>query len=108
MDIDHEAELRAAVAEGLLPPQDVDALRADSIRLQRSPLDLMLEQGRISPERLGGLRLKRSKNTMEPPRHPPVPPDPTPAGPPERHTSPPEAGETSLAPSDGASFPAPK
>ncbi|QRO01881.1 protein kinase [Archangium violaceum] len=47
-----EAELRMALAEGLLSQGEVDALREEARRLERSPLELLREKGRLSEETL--------------------------------------------------------
>lgn len=48
MPEDFEAELRIALAEGLLNDAEVDALREEARRLGRSLLALLREQGRLS------------------------------------------------------------
>ncbi|MCY1082518.1 serine/threonine-protein kinase [Archangium lansingense] len=45
---DFEVELRAALAEGLLSEQEADSLREEARRLERSPLALLRERGRLS------------------------------------------------------------
>jgi hypothetical protein len=47
-----EAEFRIALAEGLLPQGEVDVLREEAHRLERSPLELLREKGRLSEETL--------------------------------------------------------
>jgi serine/threonine-protein kinase len=48
MHPDFEIELRAALAEGLLSEQEADSLREEARRLERSPLALLRERGRLS------------------------------------------------------------
>ena len=45
---DVEAELRAALAEGLVSEQEADPLREEARRLGRGPLELLRERGRLS------------------------------------------------------------
>jgi hypothetical protein len=45
---DFEVEPRAALAEGLLSEQEADSLREEARRLERSPLALLRERGRLS------------------------------------------------------------
>jgi serine/threonine-protein kinase len=52
----HEAELRLALAEGLLSREEADQLREEAGRLERSPLELLRERGRLSEETLVSLR----------------------------------------------------
>jgi serine/threonine-protein kinase len=56
MDEQHEAELRIAVAEGLLAREELDDLRQKAWALERSPLAVLVEQGRLSEESLAPLR----------------------------------------------------
>ena len=48
MHPDFEVELRVALSEGLLSEQEVDSLREEARRLDRSPLALLRERGRLS------------------------------------------------------------
>ncbi|HEX5749734.1 MAG TPA: protein kinase [Archangium sp.] len=48
MHPDFEVELRAALAEGLVSEQEMDSLREEARRLERSPLALLRERGRLS------------------------------------------------------------
>jgi eukaryotic-like serine/threonine-protein kinase len=48
MHPDFEVELRAALAEGLVSEQEVDSLREEAQRQERSPLALLRERGRLS------------------------------------------------------------
>lgn len=50
MHEEHEAQLRRALAEGVLAPEEADSLRERSRSLECSPLDLLLKWGRISDE----------------------------------------------------------
>ncbi|WP_309895547.1 protein kinase domain-containing protein [Archangium sp.] len=53
-----EAQLRLAVAEGVLSQQEVEALRSEALRLERDPLELLQERGRLSEDTLASLRLE--------------------------------------------------
>ncbi len=55
MRVEHEAELRVAVAEGLLERKDVEPLRQAAERRDCSPLLILREQGKISEETLNSL-----------------------------------------------------
>jgi len=48
MHPDFEVELRAALVEGLVSEQEADSLREEARRLERSPLALLRERGRLS------------------------------------------------------------
>ncbi|MGZ3457928.1 MAG: serine/threonine-protein kinase, partial [Archangium sp.] len=48
MHPDFEVELRAALAEGLVSEQEAGPLREEARRLERSPLALLRERGRLS------------------------------------------------------------
>ncbi|ATB36472.1 hypothetical protein CYFUS_001887 [Cystobacter fuscus] len=48
MHPDFEVELRVALAEGLVSEQEADSLREEARRLERSPLALLRERGRLS------------------------------------------------------------
>lgn len=48
MHPDFERELRAALAEGLVSDQEADSLREEAQRLERGPLALLRERGRLS------------------------------------------------------------
>ncbi|OJT18175.1 serine/threonine protein kinase [Archangium sp. Cb G35] len=48
MHPDFEVELRAALAEGLVSEHEVEALREEALRLERGPLALLRERGRLS------------------------------------------------------------
>lgn len=56
MHEEHEEVLRMAVAEGLLSREEQEALRERARRLERSPLELLAEQGRLSEETLASWR----------------------------------------------------
>jgi len=53
---EHEAELHAAVFEGLLTSEEVEALREEALRLGRRPLSLLAERKRLSEQTLASLR----------------------------------------------------
>ncbi|QSQ21530.1 protein kinase [Pyxidicoccus parkwayensis] len=52
----YEAELRHALAEGVLSREEVEALRAEVVRRGVGPLELLREQGRLSEDSLVVLR----------------------------------------------------
>ena len=52
----NEAELRMALAEGLLSREDAEALREEAARRGVSPFQLLVERGRISVDSLVSLR----------------------------------------------------
>jgi serine/threonine-protein kinase len=52
---DHEAQLRWVLAEGILSPAEVEALREEARASGRSPLRLMHERGWLSDEQLAAL-----------------------------------------------------
>jgi tetratricopeptide (TPR) repeat protein/predicted Ser/Thr protein kinase len=56
MHLEHEAELRIAVAEGLLPEEKLAALREEARRLEQSPLALLAARRSLSDETLASLR----------------------------------------------------
>jgi serine/threonine-protein kinase len=56
MHEDHEAELRVALLEGLLSSAEAEQLRQEAARLERSPLELLAERGRLSARTLDSLR----------------------------------------------------
>ena len=56
MSHQNEAELRVAMAEGLLSLDEADALREEARRLERSPLALLAERRSLSAETLASLR----------------------------------------------------
>ncbi|NTX51539.1 serine/threonine-protein kinase [Myxococcus sp. CA039A] len=53
---DYEAELRAVLFEGLLSDSEVEALRAEALRREAAPLELLRERGRLSEHTLASLR----------------------------------------------------
>ena len=53
---EYEDELRLALVEGLLPREQVEPLRVEVLRQGRSPLELLLERGQLSPETLFSMR----------------------------------------------------
>jgi tetratricopeptide (TPR) repeat protein/predicted Ser/Thr protein kinase len=66
MHEEYEVELRWALAEGLLSQEEVDGLREEAGRVGRSPLSLLVERGRLSPESLVSLRAEWREDS--PPR----------------------------------------
>ncbi|MFP2906939.1 serine/threonine-protein kinase, partial [Pyxidicoccus sp. 3LFB2] len=90
----YEAELRHALAEGVVSRDEVGPLRAEAARLGIGPLELLRAQGRLSEESLLSLRRDavadtpmrpvvgtanpRSDDTL-PPGAPAVPPPPAPS-----------------------------
>ncbi|HWO20646.1 MAG TPA: protein kinase [Kofleriaceae bacterium] len=70
----HEVELEIAVAEGILPRADADGLRDEARRQQRSPLALLLAQGRLSPDSFASLQAEAaSARAAEPAFDPDAP-----------------------------------
>jgi predicted Ser/Thr protein kinase len=59
----YEEELHCALVEGILTRDQVESLREEALRLERGPLELLLERGLLSPETLSSLRSR----TEEPP-----------------------------------------
>ena len=53
---EYEEELHCALAEGVVSREQVESLREEAVRLRRSPLDLLLERGQLSPDTLVSLR----------------------------------------------------
>lgn len=53
---EYEMELRIALAEGLLSAEEAEALREEALRLNRSPLELLRERGRLTEQTLASLR----------------------------------------------------
>ena len=56
MSEQYEAELRQALAEGVLSRDEVDALRTEAARRGLGPLEVLREQGRLSEDSLIALR----------------------------------------------------
>ncbi|MFL5358525.1 protein kinase domain-containing protein, partial [Archangium sp.] len=83
MSQQHAEELRMALAEGILHTQEVEALREEALRLERSPLELLVERGRLSPESLASLRRAPPGEALPAPGEPEDLPTPT-ASPPQR------------------------
>ncbi len=52
----YEDELHLALIEGILTREQLEPLRAEALRVQRSPLELLRERGQLSPETLASLR----------------------------------------------------
>ncbi|WP_342742552.1 protein kinase domain-containing protein [Stigmatella erecta] len=63
---EYEDELRSAMVEGVLSRGEMEALRAEAQRLQRSPLELLLERGQLSPQTLSVLRHNRAEPSDTP------------------------------------------
>lgn len=53
---EYEEELHLALVEGVVSRDQVEPLRAEVVRLGRSPLELLMERGQLSPETLSSLR----------------------------------------------------
>ncbi|MCP3140772.1 protein kinase domain-containing protein [Pyxidicoccus xibeiensis] len=62
----YEEELLLALDEGLLSHEELAALREEALRLDRGPLQLLKERGRLSEDTLGMLReeLSREQSTQ--------------------------------------------
>ncbi len=56
MSANHEAELRVALAEGILTKTEAIALGEEAARVLRSPLELLVERGKLSADTLASLR----------------------------------------------------
>jgi serine/threonine-protein kinase len=63
---DDGAELRWALAEGLLSREEAEALGEEAGRLQTSPLELLLQRGRLSDETLLSLRAAAIQRRADP------------------------------------------
>lgn len=61
MSANHEAELRVALAEGILTRTEAVALGEEAARALRSPLELLMERGKLSSDTLAELRADREK-----------------------------------------------
>src|SRR5687768_8707887 len=64
MHEEHEAELRMALAEGLISREEADALREDARRLGKSPLALLKERGVVSDASLAALHQVDDESTV--------------------------------------------
>ncbi|MBZ4419110.1 protein kinase [Myxococcus sp. RHSTA-1-4] len=62
----YEAELRHALAEGLLSRDEAEALRAEAARLGRAPLELLRERGRLSDDTLASIRREVGDGSLMP------------------------------------------
>jgi tetratricopeptide (TPR) repeat protein/predicted Ser/Thr protein kinase len=60
MSSDYEVEIRIALEEGVLIPQETDTLREEVRRLRRSPWDLLRARGRLSEETFASLQRRAS------------------------------------------------
>ncbi|WP_328700747.1 protein kinase domain-containing protein [Corallococcus silvisoli] len=87
----NEAELRLALAEGLLSREEVDALREEAARHGASPLELLVKRGRLTPGSLTSLRKELEAGTETPP----------PASPPFNGERPHDGSRPSLPPDSG-------
>ena len=56
MSADHDAELRVAVAEGIVTRSEANALGEEAARLGKSPFELLVERGKVSTGTLASLR----------------------------------------------------
>ncbi|MGK3966292.1 hypothetical protein WMF38_19170 [Sorangium sp. So ce118] len=56
MRANHEAELRVALAEGILTKTEATALGEEATRFLRSPLELLVERGKLTAATLASLR----------------------------------------------------
>jgi eukaryotic-like serine/threonine-protein kinase len=61
MRANHEAELRVALAEGLLTKTEAIALGEEAARVLRSPFELLVARGKLSSETLASLRASPEK-----------------------------------------------
>ncbi|WP_224371475.1 serine/threonine-protein kinase [Hyalangium versicolor] len=66
MRVDTEAELRMAVAEGLISREEATSLGEEARRLGRSPMSLLKERGLISEESLAEIRKADVDPTLVP------------------------------------------
>ncbi|HZI16142.1 MAG TPA: serine/threonine-protein kinase, partial [Myxococcus sp.] len=69
MHEEHDVELRLAVSKGFITPDEIEALRLESRRQSRSPLELLGERGLISEQTLARLRgaFERTATLNNPP-----------------------------------------
>src|SRR5262245_42552149 len=72
-----EVEIRIALEEGLLSPEEASALRAEARRAGRSPLALIQERGGLSEETLASIRgeLALTRDPEQPATLAPRPPE---------------------------------
>ncbi|XXF76238.1 protein kinase [Myxococcaceae bacterium GXIMD 01537] len=61
----HETEIWLAIDEGVLSRDEADALLEEARRLDRGPLELLRERGRLSDETLASLLKERRASTPE-------------------------------------------
>jgi serine/threonine-protein kinase len=66
MHEDFEAELRMALAEGLITREEVEPLREESLRSGKGPMELLKARGLISDESLADLRKADVEETFVP------------------------------------------
>jgi predicted Ser/Thr protein kinase len=62
---EHEAELRMALAEGLVSREEAAALREQALASGRSPLQLLKDRGQVSDESLAALRPAKAEDVDE-------------------------------------------
>ncbi len=72
--MEYEEELRLAVVEGILSKDEADSLRSEALELERSPLELLKERGRLSEETFASLRLEVSREPVPQSGPPPLEP----------------------------------
>ena len=65
MSANHEAELRIALAEGILTKTEAVALGEEAARFRQSPLELLVGRGKLSSETLASLRAT-PENSQDP------------------------------------------
>ncbi|MCY0996223.1 protein kinase [Myxococcus sp. MISCRS1] len=92
-----EPLLGVALAEGLLTRDEVTAIREEALRMGKSPLQLLLERGRLSAQTLAALRQDLSSHPAPNPAAGPSPDDTV-------TVSPPVEARSAIAPED---FPVP-
>jgi len=72
LSVEHDSELRMAVAEGLLSREEAEAVKEEASRLGRNPMELLVERGRLSADTLASLRREATsepaRDTGEPAR----------------------------------------
>ncbi|MBN1208272.1 MAG: protein kinase [Myxococcaceae bacterium] len=66
MQEDYEAELRMALAEGLVSREEAAALGEEARRLGRTPLELLKERGQLSDASLAALKQADLESTLKP------------------------------------------
>jgi serine/threonine-protein kinase len=66
----YDREVRIIIAEGLLSRHEAEALLEEARRLERSPLELLRERGRLSEDSLVSLRREAREGSARPETHP--------------------------------------